>query len=195
MGSAKVRRVRPRRCAARSQHQCMAPYSWSVSRISPGAVSVRLEATMLTDAVTFCVKISRRGSPPSQWASRARAVHRRSGSSRTRKSIGSSASRRRSAVTCSNTGRGNGPKEPVLRFVTAGSSSMAARAAAASQPLAKGVITGDSLAARSGIRENSDGPTGPPRNSCEFRAEWFVAEFARIPVRQNGILANSATSG
>ena len=106
----------------------MAPYSWSVSRISPGDASRSDEATRLTAAVTLTVKTSRRGSPPTNRASASRADHNSGGRPRRRKSIGSSASRRRSSVTRSKTTRGDGPKEPVLRFVTVGSSIIRARA-------------------------------------------------------------------
>src|SRR5438132_1336449 len=50
-----------------------------------------------------------------------RAAHSSGGAWRTRKSIGSSASRCRNAVTRPKTTRANGPKEPVLRLATAGS--------------------------------------------------------------------------
>ena len=42
---------------------------------------------------------------------------------------GSAANCRRNSVTCSNTGLGSGPNEPVFRLMTFGSSSIAARAA------------------------------------------------------------------
>ena len=106
----------------------MAPYSWSVMRISPGDASRSDEATRFTAAVTLTVKTSRRGSPPRNVASASRACHSSGGSPRRRKSIGSSASRRRSSVTRSKTTRGSGPNEPVLRLVVVGSSIIRARA-------------------------------------------------------------------
>src|SRR6202161_4240109 len=50
----------PQRC----QHQIMAPYSWSVIRISPGDDRRSPEATRLIAAETLVVKIKRCGAVP-----------------------------------------------------------------------------------------------------------------------------------
>src|SRR5262249_25704981 len=63
------------------------------------------------------------------------------GRCRRRKSIGSSASRRRNSVTRSNTGRGHGPNEPVLRLATVGSSIIRERAEAQKASDMKGSLS------------------------------------------------------
>src|SRR5262249_16861362 len=86
------------------------------------------EATMLMATLTFAVKTSRSGCPPMKQASASRACQSNGGKRRTKKSVGSAANCRRNSVTLSKTHCGSGPKEPVLRLQTAGSSSTAARA-------------------------------------------------------------------
>ena len=115
-----MRIVSPWRCAARSQHQIIAPYSWSVIRISPGAFSLNPDATRLIAADTFVVNTSRCGTVPRNAAVRSRASHNSGGACRTKKSVGPAARWRRNSVARSNTGSGNGPNEPVFSIVTVG---------------------------------------------------------------------------
>src|SRR4051812_10865479 len=96
---------------------------------------VNPDAMILIAALTLAANTSRFGSPPRNRANRSRAVQSSGGRRRTKKSVGSAASWRRRSVTWSKTGRGSGPNEPVFRFVTAGSSIIAARAAVQSVSL------------------------------------------------------------
>src|SRR5262249_53745491 len=80
---------------------------------------------MLMATLTFVANANRVGSPPRKRAKRTRASHKSDGNRRTMKSVGSAAICARSSVARSKTGRGRGPKEPVLRLMTAGSSIIA----------------------------------------------------------------------
>jgi hypothetical protein len=129
-GKANVQTANRWRWPARSQHQTIAPYSWSVIRISPGEASFNPDATRLIAAETLVVKMRRLGEQPRNEAVRSRASQRIGGACRTKKSVGPAARRWRSSVTRSKTGCGSGPKEPVLSIVTVESRINRARASA-----------------------------------------------------------------
>ncbi|OGQ12656.1 MAG: hypothetical protein A2138_16105 [Deltaproteobacteria bacterium RBG_16_71_12] len=97
-----------------------------VSSSSPGE-SRSQRSTAFTAAVAFGTKARRSGAVCRKRASGPRASSSRPGSSRAKKRTGWRSMRSRSSLCACSTSRGQAPKEPWFKKVTAGSSAQRAR--------------------------------------------------------------------